>query len=293
MNRIGTATIVASLSALGLAASSAHAELAFGVTQQQRLIMFDTTNPNSLISGFAISGLANNEFISGIDVRPNDGFLYALGSQNNLYRLNTSNGSASLVGALSIALNGASFGMDFNPTGPVALRIVSNTDKNYRLPTPGANGNVIQDTDLAYVAGDANFAVNPNITHVSYTNSFPGAGSTTLYAIDAGLDTLVRFGAANAGTLNTVGTLGMGMNANINSIGGFDISGATGIAYAATQNVGLFQSTLWQINLATGSATNIGEIAGETLVAFTIVPSPGSASLFTLGLVLAGRRRTR
>ena len=170
---------------------------------------------------------------------------------------------------------------------------MSNTDKNYRLPTPGANGNVIQDSDLAYVAADANFAVNPNITHIAYTNSFAGAGSTALYALDAGLDTLVRFGSPNAGTLNTVGTLGMGLNANINSIGGFDISGSTGVAYAATQNISLSQSTLWQINLATGNATNLGEIAGETLVAFTIVPSPASASLFTLGLVLAGRRRTR
>lgn len=281
------------LASLALTAGIASAELAYGITQQQRLIRFDTNAPSVLLSGLAISGLANNETVLGIDVRPNDNMLYALGSQNNLYRLNPANGAASLVGALSIPLDGAHFGFDFNPTGPVALRVVSNTDRNYRLPTPGTSGTVIQDTDLAYVAGDAAFGVNPNLTHVAYTNSFAGATSTTLYGIDAGRDALVRFGSANAGTLNTVGILGMGMNTNINVIGGFDISGVTGNAYAATQNVGLFRSTLWGINLTTGQAVDMGEIAGgETLTAFTLVPAPTSAGLLAVA-GLAGLRRRR
>jgi hypothetical protein len=286
--------IIVSLGIAGLVltAGSAHAELAYGITQQQRLIRFDTSAPTVLLSGLAISGLANNETVLGIDVRPNDGMLYALGSQNNLYRLNPANGAASLVGALSIALDGAHFGMDFNPTGPVALRIMSNTNRNYRMPTPGSNGNVIQDTNLAYVAGDVAFGVNPNVTHIAYTNSFFGATTTTLYGIDAGRDTLIRVGSPNAGTLNTVGVLGMGMNANINVIGGFDISGVTGNAYAATQNVGFFRSTLWSINLATGQATDMGEIAGgETLTAFTIVPAPTSAGALALAGIAGLRRR--
>jgi hypothetical protein len=280
------------LAACASGAQVAHAELAYAVTSQQRLVSFDTSTPGTLISGFAISGLAANEQIAGIDIRPNDGFLYALGTQNNLYRLNPTSGAASLVGALSIPLNGASFGFDFNPTGPVAMRIVSNTDKNYRLPTPGTSGTTIQDTDLAYVAGDSRFGVNPNITHVGYTNSFAGATSTVLYGIDAGQDTLVRFGSANAGTLNTVGTLGMGMNANINTIGGFDISGVTGAAFAVTQNVSLSQSTLWGINLTTGAGIDLGSVGGgETLVAFTIVPTPSAAAALGLGVLFAGRRR--
>ncbi|MDX2116976.1 MAG: DUF4394 domain-containing protein [Planctomycetota bacterium] len=273
-------------------AGLAHAEIAYGVTAQGRLVSFDTGAPSSLLSGFAISGLANNEQISGIDFRPNDGFLYGLGSQNNWYRINTSNGQATLVAALTMPLNGASFGTDFNPTGPVAFRIVSNTGKNYRMTNPGTGATIVQDTDLNYVAGDSRFGTKPNVTHVAYTNSFAGATSTVLYGIDAGTDTLVRFGSPNAGTLNTVGTLGMGTNLNINVLGGFDISGATGMAYAVTQNTSLSRSTLWGINLMTGAGMDLGEVAGgETLVAFSIVPSPASLGVLGAGLLAAGRRR--
>jgi hypothetical protein len=219
--------------------------------------------------------------------------MYALGSFNNLYRLNPMTGSASLVGALSQNLNGSTFGFDFNPTGPVALRIVSNTDFNYRMPTPGSNGTVIQDTNLAYVAGDAAFGINPNITQVAYTNNVPGATSTVLYGIDSGRDTLVRFGSANAGTLNTVGALGMNWDPNVNVLGGFDISGSSGIAYAALQTVNTSETTLYTINLMTGAASMVGNIGGgETLTAFTIVPTPGAAGLLAIaGLVGLRRRR--
>lgn len=286
------ASIATASVALLVLAGAATAELAYGVTQEQRLITFNTSSPDSVLSGVALSGLASNELIMGIDVRPNDNLLYALGSQNNLYRVNPATGAASLVGALSMPLNGTAFGFDFNPTGPVALRIVSNTDFNYRLPTPGANGNVLMDTTLAYVAGDSRFGINPNIAHVAYTNSVPGAASTMLYAIDAGQDTLVRFGNANAGTLNTVGTLGMGLDSNINELGGFDISGATGIAYAATRNTSLSASTLWGIDLATGQGMNMGEIGGgSVLVAFTVVPAPASLALIPITAAFAARRR--
>lgn len=280
------------LAAAGGVVSTAHAEIAFGVTAQQRLISFDTNTPGAIISGVAISGLALNEIVTGIDVRPNDNLLYALGSQNNLYRINPANGAATLVSALSIPLNGASFGFDFNPTGPVALRIVSNTGRNYRVTNPGTGGNVIQDTDLAYIAGDPAFGASPNITHVAYTNSVAGATSTVLYGIDVGRDTLVRHVSPNAGTLSTIGTLGMGTNADINTVGGFDISGSTGRAFAATQNVSLSRSTLWGINLVTGAGTDLGEIGGgETLVAFTLVPAPASFGLVGAGMIAFGRRR--
>lgn len=278
-------------------ASVAQAEIAYAVTDQQRLISFDTNNPNTLLTSVAVTGLAINDRIGGIDFRPSNGLLYGLGtSANNLYTLNPATGAVTSTVTLSTALSGGNFGFDFNPTGPVALRITSNTANNYRIPDP-ATGVVITDAALNYVAGDPNFGVSANVTHVAYTNSVPGATSTTLFGIDAGTDTLVRFVSPNAGTLQTVGTLGMGTNVNINVIGGFDISGATGNAFAATQNVLLSQSTLWGINLATGAGVNLGSIGGgETLVAFTLlpnsIPTPGALTLLGLsGLVVARRRR--
>ena len=86
------------------------------------------------------------------------------------------------------------------------------------------------DTNLAYVAGDPNFANNPNVTHSAYTDNFAGATTTTLYGIDAGLDILVRQGGLNGtpspnlGGLTTIGGLGI----NIAEDGGFDILSSAG-----------------------------------------------------------------
>lgn len=275
---------------------AARAELVYGINQQQRLLSWDSAAPGTLLGGVAITGLASNETIQGIDFRPNQGLLYGLGSQNNLYTLNPATGAATLVSALSIPLNGANFGFDFNPTGPVALRIVSNTDKNYRIGNPAAGGVVSVDTDVAYVAGDANFGANPNVTHVAYTNSVPGATSTTLYAIDAGLDVLVRFGNANAGTLNTVGTLGIGAPADINVIGGFDISATNNTGFAAVQRIDQSSTMFWSIDLATGAGTPVGLVGGgEVITAMALaggnIPAPGAAAGLGLGMFVLGRRR--
>lgn len=277
-------------------AQSASAELVYGVNAQGRLLSWDSATPGTLLGGVSITNLQPNDSVQGIDFRPADGRLYALGAQNSLYTINPATGAASLVAPLNIPLNGANFGFDFNPTGPVALRIVSNTDRNYRLANPASGGVVSEDTPVAYVSGDANFNANPNITHVAYTNSFPGATATTLYAIDAGLDTLVRFGNANQGTLNTVGTLGLGANANINVIGGFDISATTNIGFAAVQRVDQSSTMFWSIDLNTGAGTAVGQVGGgEVIVALALgggnIPAPAAGSLLVISGLLASRRR--
>jgi hypothetical protein len=66
------------------APSAVRAELVYGINQQQRLLSWDSAAPGTLLGGVAISGLASNETIQGIDFRPNDGRLYGLGSLNNL-----------------------------------------------------------------------------------------------------------------------------------------------------------------------------------------------------------------
>ncbi len=282
--------------ALAIAVPATHAELVYGVNAQGRLLSWDTATPGTLLGGVAITNLQPNDTVQGIDFRPADGRLYALGAQNNLYTLNPVTGAATLVAPLSIPLNGANFGFDFNPTGPVALRIVSNTDRNYRLGNPASGGVVTEDTAVAYVAGDANFGANPNITHVAYTNSVPGATATTLYAIDAGLDTLVRFGNANQGTLNTVGTLGIGANANVNVIGGFDISASSNIGYAAVQRVDQSTTMFWSIDLTTGAGSAVGLVGGgEVIVALAIaggnIPAPSAGALLAIAGLLSVRRR--
>ena len=89
MKRILTITI-ASL----VAAAGANAEMVYGITDTQTLVRFNSSTPGTIDSGVAISGLQQNEQLLGIDFRPANGQLYALGSFSNLYTvdINTGNG---------------------------------------------------------------------------------------------------------------------------------------------------------------------------------------------------------
>lgn len=281
VTRILTAAI-----AIPVLAGAASAELVYGVTQTQSLISFRSNTPNNILSGVAIAGLQSNEQIMGIDFRPADNRLYAVGSFSNLYTIDLASGVASLVGAGSFvpALNGSSFGFDFNPTID-RIRLVSDVNRNTVLnPETGTATGV---TDLFYAAGDANEGADPNVTGSAYTNSFFGAMTTQLYGIDTGLDVLVTQ-ANSAGTLMTVGSLGTDLGDSV----GFDISGVTGTAYASVIDVALSRSTFWTIDLGTGAASMIGEIGGGAFVtSIAVVPAPGAAALAAVGALAVTRRR--
>ena len=97
---------------------------------------------------------------------------------------------------------------------------------------------------------------------------------------------------AATGSLSTVGPIGT----DFTEIGGFDISGLSGIAYACLQDATLSRSTFWTINLATGQGTMVGTIGaiggGEIITAMTLaVPGPGALATLALGVLGVGRRR--
>jgi len=265
---------------------TANAELVFGVTDTQSLVSWDSTSPGSIESGVAISGLASNERIHAIDFRPATGQLYALGRFSNLYTIDTASGAASLVGGgpFGPALNGSSFGFDFNPTID-RIRVVGDADQNLVLnPDTGSSTQV---TDLFYAGGDPNQGVDPNVVGSAYTNSVAGAMSTQLYGIDTALDALVRQDNSN-GTLETVGLLGIDVNDTLT----FDISGPSGVAYATIQDSGVARSTFWTIDLATGQAMGLGEIGGGAVItAMAVAPAPSTAGVLGLALACATRRR--
>lgn len=267
------------------AGASASAATVFAVTNDQTLISFDSSTPGSIMSGVAISGLQSNEQIRGIDFRPANGQLYALGSFNRLYTIDTMSGAATMVGAgpFANALNGSSFGFDFNPVID-RIRVVSDADQNIVLnPNDGTSTLV---TPLFYGPGDANEGANPNVVASAYTNSVSGAKSTQLYGLDTGLDILVTQ-ANSAGTLGTVGSLG----ADLTDLAGFDIT-PNGSAFAMVQDTTLGQSTFWTIDLMTGQASMVGEVGGGALVtAMAIVPAPGGLAVLSAAGVLAARRR--
>ncbi len=243
----------------------------YGITNTNQLVRFNTDTPGMVTTIGTVSGLQAGEMILGIDFRPATGQLYALGSSSRIYTLNRMTGAASLVGVLTTPLNGTSFGFDFNPAVD-RIRIVSDTEQNLRVnPNNGSN---LVDGNLAFAAGDANAGQNPNIVGAAYSNNFNGAGATTLYDIDSNRDILVTQNPANAGTLQTVGSLGV----NTTDVVGFDITSAGGTAYASLTVAGF--GAFYTINLSTGTATLVGLLgaAGITDIAVEI----GSTANFTV-----------
>lgn len=264
----------------------ATAGTAYGVTENQTLVTWNTATPGTVNSGIAISGLMNNEQIRGIDFRPATGELFALGSFNNLYTINIGTGMATNVGGgqFTPGLNGSSFGFDFNPTID-RIRVVSDADQNLVL-NPN-NGAATMVTPLFYAPGDVNEGMNPNVVSSAYTNSFAGSTMTQLYGLDTGLDVLVRQ-ANSAGTLETVGSLGV----DLTDVVGFDIEPGTNIAYATVQDATLSRSTFWTINLETGEASMIGEIGGGAFItSMAVIPAPGAAGLLAMAGAMGLRRR--
>ncbi len=281
---VGRAAAVAAVISL---AGVANAELIYGVTDTQTLVSFDSGDTSNLLSGVAISGLQSNEQVRGIDIRPSTGQLYALGSFNNVYTIDATTGIATQVGSgpFAPATNGSSYGFDFNPVID-RIRVVS--DANQNLVLNPNDGTATQVTSLFFGAGDMNEGMDPNVVGSAYTNSFAGASSTQLYGIDTGLDMLVTQ-ANSAGTLMTVGSVGVDLNDTLS----FDISGATGVAFASVVSDDFSSSTFWRIDLSTGAGSALGEIGGGALItSMTVVPAPSSMAM--LGLAgLAGVRRRR
>ena len=270
----GAATLVGTIGngsnvrGIAVAPPAAPADVVvFGVTQAGDLVRFASTAPATLTTIGAVTGLQAGETIAGIDFRPANGKLYALGSTGRLYTIDTATGAATLAATLSTPPTGNRYGIDFNPTVD-RLRVVSDTDQNVRVdPVSGA---VTVDTNLAYGAADAHFGADPLVVANAYTNNLAGATSTTLYGIDAALDVLVIQNPPNNGTLATVGALGF-------DAGGptaFDIAGSSNAAFAAlTPDAGA--TSFCSIDLATGRATLIGGVGtATTLRAMAIASAP-------------------
>ena len=268
------------------AQSRANAEPIYAVNATGALLRFDSATPVAVTTVGPVTGLVGggSETIVGIDFRPATGEFFGISSASRLYRINPATGAATQVGADgAFTLTGTSFGFDFNPV-PDRIRVVSDANQNLRL-NPNNGALAATDGSLAYAGGDTNAAADPNVVGVAYTNSRPGpVVSTTLYGIDSALDVLLIQNPPNSGVLNTVGALGVNVGDNI----GFDISGATGIAYGAFQ-IGA-TTDLYTIDLFTGQSTLVGSVGGGTMLLLDIavqfeVPEPGTITLLGLGVL--------
>ena len=283
--------ITALLAATAAWSSAAQAEQVLGLSGTT-IVKFDSSSPGTIQSSTPISGL-NGDTLTGIDFRPATSQLYSVSTTGNVYLLELDSGgsayTATSLGPISTLPSGTSFGLDFNPTVD-RLRFVSDTNQNLRInPTTTPPGTI------ADGAITLNGSSSIDILGVAYTNSLPGAVTTSLYGLDAFTDALVRSTNANAGTYANTNLSGglfgpLGIDLSATDQLGFDISGISGAGYFAVGN------NFYGIDLNTGAATLIGSLGlnGITGISVVPVPEPGTWAMLLLGFGLIGaalRRR--
>ena len=297
-------TAATTLAALGLTASPALADPAVGLLASgTKIVSFDTASPNQQSAPITVTGLAAGETIVGLDTRPANGVVYALGrngTQGRLLTLDTATGAATLVGVLKdgstggadIVLDGNQFDLDFNP-GADRLRIVSDLDQNLRVNP--SNGVVAQLVMGMPGDGDLNPG-DPDVGATAYSNSFAGTTSTTQYVINAADDTLTPMASPNGGTLGAGLPLGIG---DVSNVGGLDIvPGAPAAGLATPPAMGTVTNRalalltvgattrMYSVDLTTGAATAASAAIGgaDPLVDFTVTAQD---TVTLVGLVTA------
>ena len=230
------------------------------------LLTFDTAQPGLIRTSVGITGVDAAQTLAGLDVRPLNNALYALGynattQTGQLYTINANTGVAtSISGSLALALGTGSIGFDFNPTVD-RIRVVGANRNNYRLNP--VNGTLAAtDGPVAYTTGTN----VPSIGAVAYTNSFTGANTTsgtTLYNYDELLNVLNTQATANPpadGQLTTVGGSGIVVNSAAPNVDLDIYSTGVGVnsAYLVANTGTATNSNFYTVNLTTGAATPVG-----------------------------------
>lgn len=214
---------------------------------------YSTSDPETVQSSVMITGLQSGESILGIDFRPLNEQLYALGSNSRVYIINPTTGLATFAfsfkttAGMDVLLSGTTFGFDFNPAAD-RLRIISDTGQNLRVVPDNAVTGVAGTT---FLDGDIN-PMGASVNGVAYDNNDndPATG-TELYALDINTDLLYDINPPNAGTLVEP----VSVNLKLEGDGGFDIAPRNA---NVTTDIGLAlyevnkKSTLFQIDVETG-----------------------------------------
>ncbi|MDD0810297.1 DUF4394 domain-containing protein [Curvibacter sp. RS43] len=255
-----------------------RAETLHVLTQDLQLLTVNAGQPGRVLARQAVKGLPAGDSLVGMDYRVARGVLFTLSRSGRLYTLDVATGQLKPVGAnpISPALEGTTFGVDFNPTAD-RLRVVSNTGQNLRLlPDTGAVG--VVDPALRFAPGDAQAGQAPELVGAAYTYNKKDDRLTTNYALDRRQGTLVTQGSVegvppvvspNTGLLQTVGALGTGPLRDA----AFDIADVSGAAFAALSTQADARTRLYEIDLSSGQARLIGTLAqGGPIVGMAVEP---------------------
>jgi hypothetical protein len=208
-----------------------------------------------------VTGLSGTDTaLVGIDFRVQDEKLYGVGNGGGVYTIDPRTAEATFVNALTVPLDGAVFGVDFNPAAD-RLRIVSDAGQNL--------AHNVNNLGATAVNGPLTYTVPPTtpvvpaagVTAVAYTNNDLNqpTTATTLFDLDTTLDQVVIQSPPGNGILVATGKLGVDAAAPT----GFDIysvleDGVTvaNLPFATIAVNGKYR--FYSINLTTGQAFSLG-----------------------------------
>lgn len=233
-----TLTIATATAVLALAAGTASAATVVALTGERSLALVDT-DAMAVTDTLEVSGF--------------DGMLYGLGADGSVMTIDPSSGKATGTGMIDIEVpEGAHYTVDFNPAAD-ALRIMASDGTNLRSKID--QGAVTEDGGHAFAENDMHAGETPAIVAGAYTNSYASTEETALYTIDATIAGLIRQDPPNDGTLVAIGKLGV---EEVDTVG-FDILSDGEGGNRAWLMVG---DTLYEVDLASGAATEVGAVEG-------------------------------
>jgi hypothetical protein len=285
-------------SALGAVALLAIAALspAFAVKPEGSLYVLSTDGQIAVVHEDApaqgntayVLGVLAGDVLVGIDVRPQNHRLYALGYNAairsvRLYHVDyatdtpravavgAAGGFTAADGSTALPITASKFGIDFDPRSD-RLRVVTDTGQNFRID-PNSGAPVDGDPAIAGVQMDA--PLNGNAARAdatAYSNTIINATATTQVLLDSTTNTL-RFESPRNSAMLISGppiTLGGSLVDFTAEGAGLDIPPGveatsdgvvpTGFAYASlTTSAG---SALYRIELSSGVATQLGAFGG-------------------------------
>ena len=240
--------LAASAALLVTAAAAPAAEVA-ALTGDNTIAIVDTSQ-KKVVKTWNISGI--NGKVLGIDVRPADGMLYAVGSDGGVYTVDTKTGKATQKSKLDMMLPANVWAtVDFNPVAD-RLRVMGNDGTNLRVNVD--DGKVTKDGNHKFADSDMHKGEKPNVVAGAYINSFKGTKETALYNIDGTIGALVKQVPPNDGVLSAIGKLGIKAD-NV----AFDIWSDGQGKNEAWLMAG---DTLYSVDLSNGKATMAAKIAG-------------------------------
>lgn len=264
--------------------ASVQGTLLYALQPDNLIFVVGSGRPDETLRAIKVKGLrGRDETLIGIDFRPSDlnadgidnvGRLYGVSTAGTVYTIALPSGDASFASQINVPLEAGSYGIGFNPV-PDRLRVHVSTGQNLRVNVD--NGVTLVDGSLRYDPLGPDAGRTAALVGTAYTNSDsdPATG-TVLYAIDAAAGALVTLPNANAGLINTVGSLGQSTSGSV----GFDIVGtAGGTAFVTLSSVngngrgrGATKADLFSVSLTTGAATRLGTLGGAAPIGLAIAP---------------------